>query len=671
MESMASVTINVGGMVCAACQAHVQKALDETEGVSKAAVNLMTGQAQVSFDPAIVEPEKLLEAIRETGYEAELPAADQTAVQEQLQRDRDQTNEARNLAVKAAVSFVLGAAAMAAPEHWMHHSWFRYALATATFFVMAWAGRRIYAGAWKTTTHGSADMNALVALGTGAAFLYSLAVTIDPGFFESRSVAPDVYYEAAILILAFVTAGRAMEERAKRQTAGALRKLIGLQPSIANVLRDGTERSIAIADVTRGDVLVVRPGERIPVDGEVLDGSSYVDESMLSGEPVPVSKSAGDAVIGGTVNTTGSFRYRATSLGDASVLSRIVSLMRQAQGSRAPIERLADRISGIFVPTVLALATITFAGWMIAGAGPVRGAISAVAVLIIACPCAMGLAVPTAVMVATGRGAEMGVLIKGGEALEKLRKIDTIVLDKTGTVTEGKPRVTAARLTDDALRLAAAAERPSEHPLSRAVVVYAESRGLAIPETPEFSSIIGRGVRARVEGHTVLCGNEKLLAENGIALNAESVNDGASGTILVSIDGAFAGVLTVADPIRAESTAAVRQFKNLALDVVLLTGDRQQTAEAIAKEAGIARVVAGVLPEGKVEEIRRLQAARAARWRWPAMASTTLRRWRRPMWGSPWARERILRWKRAMSRCSARASAGWPARLGSRARRGR
>ena len=360
----------------------------------------------------------------------------------------------------------------------MHQSWFRYALAAVTLFVMTWAGRRIYTGAWKTTIHGSADMNALVALGTAAACLYSLAVTIDPTFFEARSVAPDVYYEAAILILAFVTAGRAMEERAKRQTAGALRKLIGLQPSMANVLRDGTERSIAIVDVTRGDVLVVRPGERIPVDGEVLDGSSHVDESMLTGEAMPVAKEVGDSVIGGTVNTTGSFRYRATALGDASVLSRIVSLMRQAQGSRAPIERLADRISRVFVPSVLLLATITFAGWMIAGAGPVRGAISAVAVLIIACPCAMGLAVPTAVMVATGRGAEMGVLIKGGEALEKLHKIDTIVLDKTGTITEGKPRVTATTLPDDALRMAAAVERPSEHPLSRAVVAYAESRGI-------------------------------------------------------------------------------------------------------------------------------------------------------------------------------------------------
>ena len=608
-----SVTINVEGMVCAACQAHVQKALDETQGVSKAAVNLMTGQAQVSFDPAIVEPEKLIEAIRDTGYGAELPAAGLSAIQEQQQRELDQTTEARNLAVKAGVSFVLGAAAMAAPEHWMHQASFRYALAAATLGVMVWAGSRIYAGAWKTVVHGSADMNALVALGTGAAFLYSLAVTVDPGFFERRAVAPDVYYEAAILILAFVTAGRAMEERAKRQTAGALRKLIHLQPSTATVVRDGIERAIPISEVARGDIVVVRPGERIPVDGEIVDGSSYTDESMLTGESEPVSKTIGDAVIGGAVNTTGSFRYRATSLGEASVLARIVSLMRQAQGSRAPIERLADKISSVFVPTVLILAAITFAGWMLAGGGAVRAATSAVAVLIIACPCAMGLAVPTAVMVATGRGAELGVLIKGGEALEKLRKVDTIVLDKTGTVTEGKPRVTDAAISDDVVRLAAAAERPSEHPLARAVVQYAESRGIVLPEATEFRSVTGRGVQARVQGHDVLCGNAAFLREQEVTPAPESSSDdsipgdSARGIILVAIDGAYAGSFTVADPIRAESPAAVREFQKLALEVVLLTGDRESTARAIAKEAGIARAVAGVLPAGKVDEIRRLQ----------------------------------------------------------------
>ena len=608
-----TLTINVGGMVCAACQAHVQKALDQTEGVSQAAVNLMTGQAQVSFDPAVVDPAHLLEAIRDTGYEAELPAVNQTAIEEQTQRDHEQATEARDLFVKAAVSFVLGAAAMAAPEHWMHQNWFRYTLAAVTFFIMAWAGRRIYAGAWKTATHGTADMNALVALGTGVAFLYSLAVTVSPGIFATTSRlattsskgTPDVYYEAAIFILAFVMAGRAMEERAKRQTAGALRKLIGLQPSTANVIRNGVESAIPIANVMRGDVLLVRPGERIPVDGEIVEGSSFLDESMLTGEPEPAAKSVGDAIVGGTLNTTGSFRYRATSLGEASVLARIVALMRQAQSSRAPIERLADRISGIFVPTVLALAIFTFAGWMLTGHGALQAAGSAVAVLIIACPCAMGLAVPTAVMVATGRGAELGVLIKGGEALEKLHKIDTVVLDKTGTITEGKPRVVETTLPDHALALAAAAERASEHPLSRAVIAFAEKRSVAMLEATDFHSLPGRGVRARVSGHDVLCGNEEFLRESGIV--GASASGDARGIILVAIDGVFAGSITVADPIRAESTAAIQEFQRLGLTVVLLTGDREATAQAIAKQAGIARVVAGVLPAGKVDEIRRLQ----------------------------------------------------------------
>jgi Cu+-exporting ATPase len=328
---------------------------------------------------------------------------------------------------------------------------------------------------------------------------------------------------------------------------------------------------------------------------------------MVTGESEPVSKKTGDAVIGGTVNSTGSFRYRATSLGEASVLARIVSLMRQAQGSRAPIERLADRISGVFVPTVLTLATITFAGWMFAGGGAVRAATSAVAVLIIACPCAMGLAVPTAVMVATGRGAELGVLIKGGEALEKLRKVDTLVLDKTGTVTEGKPRVIEALMPADAVRRAAAAERPSEHPLAGAVVAYAEGRGIVLPEASDFRSITGRGVRARVEGRDVLCGNAAFLREQGVTLDPSTDGDSARGIILVAIDGTFAGSFTVADPIRAESSTAVAEFQKLGLDVVLLTGDRESTAQAIAKQAGIARVVAGVLPAGKVDEIRRLQ----------------------------------------------------------------
>jgi len=599
-----SVTIKVDGMVCAACQAHVQKALAETPGVQTAAVNLLTSQAQVAFDPQSVTTGQLIEAVRETGYGAELPPSGRSAIEEQDAREREQAAEARELAIKAAVSLVVGAAAMAMPMRWMHQSGVHYALGAATLFVMVWAGGRIYSGAWKTAIHGTADMNALVALGTGAAFVYSLAVTLAPGFFEARGIALDVYYEAAILILAFVTAGRAMEARAKRQTTSALRKLIHLQPATARVARGGVELDVPVADVVRGDVILVRPGETIPVDGEILEGSSYIDESMLTGESVPVSREVGGAVIGGTINTTGSFRYRATAIGEASVLARIVTLMRQAQGSRAPIERLADQISGIFVPVVLALAAITFAGWMFSGGGVARAATAAVAVLIIACPCAMGLAVPTAVMVATGRGAEFGLLIKGGRALETLHKVDTIVLDKTGTLTEGRPRITDAHLSDESLRLAAAAERRSEHPLAQAVVAYAESRGLALSDAEEFRSITGRGLTARVEGRHVLVGTTSLLHDVGVAEPEDTTGAG----IFVAIDNQYAGSLSVSDPLRAGAVDAVRRFREMGLDVILLSGDRKEIAEAIAKQAGIASLIAEVLPDGKVAAIRQLQA---------------------------------------------------------------
>jgi Cu+-exporting ATPase len=397
---------------------------------------------------------------------------------------------------------------------------------------------------------------------------------------------PDVYYEAAILILGFIVLGRALEARAKRQTSSALRKLIGLRTAMARVIRRNQEAEIPVENVIRGDMVLVRPGERLPVDGEVVDGSSFVDEAMLTGEPAPVEKFAGSAVAGGTVNTTGSFRYRATTLGEESVLARIVALMKEAQASRAPIEKLADRISSVFVPIVILLAAATFAGWMLYGGGFAKAAATAVAVLIIACPCAMGLAVPAAMTVAMGRGAELGLLIKGGEPLQKLRTIDTIVFDKTGTITEGKPRATSSELGDDALRLAAAVERRSEHPLAGAVIALAESRGLAIPEAQNVVAIPGQGIRGTVEGRLVQIGGA------GVA---------------VTVDGKERGGIVVADTIRAGAKAAIAELKRLNLEVVLLTGDREEAARKIADEVGIDRVVAGVRPEGKVEEIRRLQ----------------------------------------------------------------
>ena len=580
-----TVHINVGGMTCAACQAHVQRALERSPGVKKAAVNLMTGDATVAFDPARTRADALIQAVIDTGYEARLPM-------EGEDREREQAAEARELTLKAIVSLIAGAVVM-----WLamlHGSFIPWAQMGIAIFVMAWAGRRIYVGAWKAARHGTGDMNALVALGTGAAFLYSAVVTVEPQWFAH----PDLYYEAAVFILAFVISGRALEARAKRRTTSALRKLIGLQPPVARVMREGIESDVPVEQVRRGDLIIVRPGEKIAVDGEVIDGAGWVDESMLTGEPAPVAKTAASAVSGGTLNTTGSFRYRATTLGEQSVLARIVSLMRQAQASRAPIERVADKISSIFVPVVIALALLTAFGWVLAGAGAMKAAVSAVAVLIIACPCAMGLAVPTAVMVATGRGAEMGLLIKGGETLEKLRRLDTIAFDKTGTVTEGRPRVVHASLDDDALRMAAAVERRSEHPLGGAIVACAESRGLTLAEVEDFHAIAGRGVEGRVDGRRVAVGSRAFLESTGMQGN---------GAIGVAIDGRYAGSIEVSDPVRAGAKDAVAALRKLGLEVVLISGDRVEAAKAVAEAVGIGRVIAGVLPDGKVAEIRRLR----------------------------------------------------------------
>jgi Cu+-exporting ATPase len=478
-EAGDKVTIPVTGMTCAACSGRVQRTLEKQPGVTDAAVNLMLGNATVRFDPGATTPGALVEAIRSTGYGAELASPDRSAFEEQDEQDRAQEEEFRALRLKAGVSFAVAVVAMvvsmplmSAGAHGAHGpagdpfmrwtmGWLNpvlegafpwlyrvpaaalsWGLMLLTLGVMAWAGRHFYTRAWAAFRHHSADMNTLVAMGTGAAFLYSVAATVAPGFFLARGVAPDVYYEAVVFIIALILMGNAMEARAKRQTSAALRALADLQPKTARVLRDGAEIDLPTEEVRHGDLVVMRPGERVPVDGEVVSGSSAVDESMLTGESLPVQKGPGDRVIGGTINRTGAFRYQATTLGADSVLSQIVKLMRDAQGSRAPIQRLADRISAVFVPIVISLAIATFVVWFVAAdtAPAVRAFAAAVAVLIIACPCAMGLAVPTAVMVSTGKGAEAGVLIKGGEALQRARDVGTVVLDKTGTVTEGRPR---------------------------------------------------------------------------------------------------------------------------------------------------------------------------------------------------------------------------------------
>ena len=652
------IRIPVSGMTCAACQSNVQKALARQPGVTDASVNLMMKNAAVTFDPSVVTPDHLVETIRATGYGADLSSPDQTAFDEQIARDRAQQAEFTELRRKAIVSGIIGVLAMllsmplmAAGEHghavvadpfmrWAMDSmtpalrgvapWLyaipapalSYGLLFVTLGVMVWAGRHFYTRAWAAFRHHSADMNTLVAVGTGAAFLYSVVATVAPGFFLSRGLAPDVYYEAVIIIIALILTGNMFEARAKGQTSAALRALVDLQPKTARVVRDGEELDVPVEEVVHGETVVVRPGERVPVDGEVVSGQSAVDESMLTGESIPVKKGVGDRAIGGTINKTGSFRYTATTLGSDSVLAQIMKLMRDAQGSRAPIQRLADRVSGIFVPVVISIAIATFVAWFIAAdAAPgVRAFAAAVAVLIIACPCAMGLAVPTAVMVSTGKGAELGVLIKGGEALQRAGDIRTVVLDKTGTVTEGKPTVTdlvaAAGSThsdEELLRLVASLETASEHPLADAIVRHAKERGLALTPPEGFDAVTGRGAVGVVDGTTLAVGNAALMEDYSIDVApvrdaAERLAGKGKTPMYVAADGRLAAVIAVADPIKNTSREAIERMRGMGLDVVMLTGDNERTARAIAKEAGIEHVVAGVLPDGKVAEIKRLQA---------------------------------------------------------------
>jgi Cu+-exporting ATPase len=656
-------TIPITGMTCAACQSFIQRTLSAQSGVQSASVNLLLNNATVTFDPHLTSPSALVQSVRGTGYGAELPSDNQSALREQEQHDRQQQHEYRRLRLKAGVSLVSGAIAMLlsmplmstgvtgsmqrmkdplmswslraldAPLRkvlpWMYTvnddaiRWFLFSLTT---FIIAWAGRRFYIKAWSALLHKTADMNTLVALGTGAAFLYSTAGTIAPSFFLAHNVVPDVYFEAVILIIGLVLVGNTLESRAKAQTATALRKLVQLQPKTARVLREGIEEDILLERIQPDNLILVRPGERIPTDGEVVSGRSSVDESMLTGESLPVEKSVHDRVIGGTINQNGSLQYRATTLGANSTLAQIVRLLREAQNSRAPIQRIADRISAIFVPAVLAISIFTFFAWYLfaPSAGLMQAFAAAVTVLVIACPCAMGLAVPTAVMVATGRGAAFGLLIKGGEALQQLEKVDTIALDKTGTITTGRPQVTDILLATqptgslhDAeqriVRIAAALERASEHPLAEAIVRHAQHLEVDIPQALDFESHPGEGIAGIVEGSAVLIGNPKLLERHGISteslkVEAETLADQGKTPLWIAINGALAGIIAIADTVKPTSAEAIRQLHAEGLHVVMLTGDNERTARAIARIVAIDEVIASVLPSGKVAAIKRLQA---------------------------------------------------------------
>ncbi len=645
---MTRTHLTISGMSCAACQAHVQKALQKQPGVADAVVNLMTHDATVEYDPAVVTPDALVAAVRATGYGADLPLPDADSPGRESPREDDY----RLVRRRAAVSLLAGLLAMvlsvplmaghAGPTAdplmdrvmtalgpplermlpWLYRigpQILSSALFGLTVFVMAWAGRDFYVRAWAAVRRRNADMNVLIAVGTGAAFLFSAAATFAGPALQTYGVRLDVYYEAVILIIALMLVGKTLEARATARTGAALRRLIGLQPHTARVVRGKEEIDVPLRAVHTGDIVAVRPGERIPVDGVVMTGATRVDESMLTGEPMPVAKGPGDTVVGATVNTTGAIRLRATAIGADSVLARIVRLMREAQGSRAPIQQLADRVSAVFVPVVIGLAAITFVAWLIFDpvAPVVRGLAAAVAVLIIACPCAMGLAVPTAVMVATGRGAELGILIKGGEALQALAGVTMVAFDKTGTLTEGRPAVTDilsfGLARDEFLRIVASLEQTSEHPLGAAIVGDAKSKSLPLSAAAEFEAYPGRGIVGRIGNDEVIAGSRAFMAERGIdytALAADTDRLAAEGKtpVLAAIRGRLAGIIAVADTVKPTARDAVERLEDLELEVSLLSGDDRRAAEAVARQLGISNVIAEVLPAGKVDEIKRLHA---------------------------------------------------------------
>jgi Cu+-exporting ATPase len=646
--------LDIGGMTCAACSARVQRALERTDGVDQAAVNLMTNSAAVSYDPGRTSPQQLIAVVEKTGYEARLPR-DELAV-----RSAGDAHEhaAASLARKAAFSLAVFAISMllsmvvAETPHGgrnvaddilmrlMHPltavvlaipgvagvpaaAW-RVVLLLLTLPVVFWAGRHFYVRAWSAIRHGGADMNVLIALGTGAAFAFSVATTLFADWFIGHGLEPAVYYEAVSGIIALILVGNFLEERAKGRASDALKRLMRLRPATVRVLRGSAEVDIPLEELRPGDEFRVRPGESIAADGSIVDGRSAIDESMLTGEPMPVVRTVGERVVGGTVNRSGALRVRVTRVGADTVLARIVRLVREAQETKAPIQRLADRIAAVFVPVVIVIALAAGAAWLVWGPSPayLHALVAVVTVLIIACPCAMGLAVPTAVMVGTGRGAELGLLVRGGEALQRAEGIDVALLDKTGTITEGAPRVVETLLAPSAptavpdawwlLRFAAAIERASEHPLAEAVVNAIGN--VDLPPADDIEIHVGRGVTGHVEGHRVAIGSEALLATLDVDTTpleapARAARERASTTVFVAVDGVLAGCLVIADPIRATSAEAVRDLTGLGIEVVLLTGDRRDTAEAVARQVGIARVEAEVSPEHKLDVVRRYQAA--------------------------------------------------------------
>jgi Cu+-exporting ATPase len=611
-----TIELDIKGMHCGGCAATVQRALQRVPGVRDANVNFAVETATIQFDPHQVSVADFIAAVKDAGYDAEIPSDDATPDAADAERDA----EIRSLTVRAVVCAALAVVVFALSnlQHLFHHRSVtvaaQIALATPVQF---WGAAPFYVSAWKAAMHRTTNMFTLIVIGSSAAYLSSVAATFFPSLFTAAGVEAHVYFDTSSFIIAIILIGRLMEARARRKASEAIRRLIGLQPKTARVVRGGEEVDVPVQKVRVGDVVIVRPGERVPVDGKIIEGASEVDESMLTGESMPVEKKIGDAVMGATVNLTGSFTFEATQVGKETVLAQIVRLVEAAQGAKAPVQRLADAVAAVFVPTVLVIAALTLGAWLAFNGDFTRALIAAVAVLLIACPCAMGLATPTAILVGTGKGAELGVLIKGGDVLERVQKITTVVFDKTGTLTQGKPRVTdvlaANGDTQYVLHLAASADQRSEHPIAAAIVAAAKERGIALDWGAEFKALRGLGAEATVVKTKVTLGNKALMSQRGYSLNgldaaAEEFAAQGKTTVFVAADGEVIGAIAVADTLKPHAKEAVAALHRMGLEVVMLTGDQRRTAEAIAKEAGIDRVIAEVLPDGKTQAIQQLQS---------------------------------------------------------------
>jgi P-type Cu+ transporter len=613
--------IHVGGMHCAACVARVEKTLQAVPGVQEALVNLATREAQLKFDPATTDSSQFAQVLEDAGYTYEGMVELETPLAES--RVDPEVRAFRNRFLAALIlNIPIFLLSMVHPlPHWLGLSpqALNYLLLILTTPVMFYAGLPFFTGAGKAAQHRTADMNTLIALGTAAAYLYSLAVTLRPQVFTAHHLGVDVYYDTSAMIITFILLGRWLEAKARGRASAAIGRLMALAPPTARVRRDGTEQEIPLQQVREGDLIVVRPGEKIAVDGVVTEGASSVDESMLTGESLPVAKAPEAEVYGATLNTTGSLVFRATRVGRDMVLSQIIRLVREAQSSKAPIQRLADKVASIFVPVVLAIAALTFVIWYVAGPAPAltRAVMSMVAVLIIACPCALGLATPTAVMVGTGRGAEMGILIRGGEPLERAYALTDIVFDKTGTLTWGKPEVTdvvafTPWTETEVISQVAALEKLSEHPLAAAIVQKAEAYEAGWPEVKEFEAVPGLGVKARVDDKAVLVGSARFLEQAQVPIfyaqpTLQRLTQAGRSVIFLAVDGHLAGAIGVADTIKPQAAATVQKLADMGLAVWMLSGDNTRTAQAVADQLQIKEVLAEVMPAEKAAKVADLQ----------------------------------------------------------------